>query len=343
MDQPDGKATELVAFLERLEQEPHRFDFFQAVRKLDALNTDAPRIGAARSPSDEPVRLGQAPTMAFSPATVAAFEPGTADRPHRLVVQFLGLFGPNGPLPLHWTEYARDRMRNSNDIAFAKFADVFHHRALALFYRAWAAAQPTVQLDRPESDRFAAYVASLFGWGDDSLCNRDAFPDSARRHFAGHFSCQTRHPQGLCNIVEQFFHTPVRLEEFAARWIDLPSDCHMKLGCAENAILGQTAVVGDRVWDCMQTFRLVLGPMPLAQFESFLDGGANQPRLEDLVRSYVGYELGWEVQLVLEREQIPMTRLSGNGRLGWTTWLGGAASRDDDASDLILEPHRGAA
>src|SRR6478609_2460492 len=92
-----------------------------------------------------------------------AFFAALADHPYefdfyqalpRLYVTFGGMFGPQGPLPLHLTEYARDRIINSADPTFARFLDIFHHRMLSLVYRAWADAQPTVQFDRPESDRF---------------------------------------------------------------------------------------------------------------------------------------------------------------------------------------------
>ena len=85
--------------------------------------------------------------MVFAPAALAAVEQAP-DRPPRLLVRFFGLFGPDGPLPLHLTEYARDRMRNWRDATFQRFADVFHHRALSLFWRAYADSRPTISFDR---------------------------------------------------------------------------------------------------------------------------------------------------------------------------------------------------
>ena len=103
--------------------------------------------------------------MAFAPSTLSAFEEQAGGRPPRLEQRFFGLLGPNGPLPLHLTEYARDRLRHHGDRTLVRFLDLFHHRLALLFYRAWAEARPTVQHDRPDEDRFATYVGSLAGYG----------------------------------------------------------------------------------------------------------------------------------------------------------------------------------
>lgn len=333
-------SSHFVELLRSLENEPYRFDFFQALRRLECLSPDSPRWGESAGPAEDPVRLGQEPSLAFAPSTLAGLERGKDGRPARLVIHFLGLLGPNGPLPLHLTEYARDRVRNADDPTFARFLDIFHHRMLSLFYRAWATAQPAVQLDRPTADRFADYVGSFLGIGESPFQHRDAVPDWAKLYYAGQFASQSHHARGLTAVIRDFFQLPGRVEEFAARWIDLPQDCRLRLGQSpQTGVLGETAVVGDRVWDCMQTFRIVLGPMPLKRLESFLPGGASRQCLDDFVRNYVGDELGWEIQLVLKKEEVPRSELGLAGRLGWTTWLA-SDSRKRDADDLILEPKR---
>ncbi len=176
-----NRATpETVALMQALEAAPHRFNFFQAMRLIEAANPHLDRIGKAQKPGGEPVRLGQEPSLAFAPSMLAAFRPGEEDAPDYLSGFFFGMFGPNGPLPLHLTEYARDRERLSHDPTFRAFADVFHHRMMSLFYRAWAEVQPTVQLDRPEEDQFAKYVGATFGMGQQALTNRDALDDHAK-------------------------------------------------------------------------------------------------------------------------------------------------------------------
>lgn len=322
------------------QENPHRFGFFQAMRRLDALHGDQPRTGHATRLREEHLRLGQDPSLAFAPATLSSWTPGSEGRPPRLGVAFMGLFGPNGALPLHLTEYARDRLLNSSDPTFARFADVFHHRMISFFYRAWAQAQPAVSFDRPESDRFGAYVGSLLGIGVPELRKRDAAPDLAKLYYCGHFSLQTKNADGLRETLADFFEVPVTIEEFRGSWIEIPEPERLRMGESElTGTLGVSTIVGSRIWDRQLTFRVLCGPMVLEDYERLLPDGTSLDRMAALVRTYIGDELIWDCQLVLKREEVPMLELGRSGRLGWTTWvLSGPAERDSD--DLVLDPGR---
>lgn len=337
---PDGARPDgATAFLRALAAEPYRYDFFQAMRRLEALFPGRPRIGAALRPVDEPVRFAQQPALTFAPAALAAFQPPDAEHAYgTLSVRFLGLLGPNGPLPLHLTEYARERQLHAGDRTFSRFLDVLHHRYIAMFYRAWAQAQPTVSLDRPREDRFAAYAGALVGLGTPGLCDRDAVPDHAKLYYAGLLSRHVRNSDGLAALLSGFFRIPVTVEQFVGHWLTLPVDDRTRLGTAETAALGRGAMLGARVWDRQHKFRLRLGPLPLAQYESFLPGGAAIDKIIAWVRQYVGFELDWDLRIVLARDEVPRTRLGAYGRLGWTTWLGRKTPRTVDAADLRLAP-----
>src|SRR5690242_5058102 len=132
-----------LSFFRALAEKPYDYDFYQALRRIECLFPDKPRLGRALRPVDEPVRFGQEASQSFAPAAISAFVAGEAGKPPRLEQRFFGMFGPNGPLPLHLTDYARERIIQGGDPTFARFVDIFHHRFLELFYRAWAQAQPT--------------------------------------------------------------------------------------------------------------------------------------------------------------------------------------------------------
>ncbi|CAN5907443.1 type VI secretion system baseplate subunit TssG [soil metagenome] len=337
-------ALALNALWTALEREPWKHDFRMALRRVETLFPHLPRLGTAARPSDEPLRLGHTPAMDFAPAALSAFTPGTQGRPPRLDVRFFGLFGPNGPMPLHLTDYARERLL-ARDPTLARFADMFHHRLLLLFYRAWSQAQPAVSLDRPAQDRFATYVGSLIGYGSPALTRREEVPDHVRLHFAGLFAQRTRNADGLAAILGGYFRQPVRIETFVGHWMELPGSERTRLDQqpGPSQQLGMGVVLGRRVWDRQHKFRIEIGPLTLERFESFLplEKPAGKPLrgLVALVRDYLSQQLEWDLRLVLQPAEVPRTRLGANQRLGWTSWLG-ARSRRADAPALTLDAER---
>lgn len=341
---PGGKPRSMaqalgrVEFERRLAEAPHRFGFFQTLRRLECLHPDRPRIGESRRLAEEYLRLGQDPSLAFAPATLSSYEVGKEGRLSRLGVAFLGLFGPNGPMPLHLTEYAHDRVHQHGDATMARFADIFHHRMLGLFYRAWAQAQPCVSFDRPAGDRFGDYVGSVMGIGTSDLRDRDAAPDRAKLFYAGRFSLHARNADGLRDLLEDYFEVPVALVEFEGSWVEIPEPERLRLGESPlTGALGVSTIVGSRVWDRQLKFRVVCGPMGLEDYERLLPDSRSLARMEALVRLYTTDAFLWDLQLVLKREEVPRIELGRSGRLGWTTWLlGGEADRDSD--DLVLDP-----
>ena len=323
-----------------LAEDAEKYDFFQALRLIENAYPALPRIGESARPRDDAVRFGMNPDMIFQPNALAAFTPASADRPARLALNFFGLLGANGPLPLHLTEYARDRERNLGDATFARFLDIFHHRLASLFYRARAAAEPTVSLDRAEADRFSTFVGSMFGIGAPGLRERDAIPDFAKLHFAGLLASKTRNAAGLVTILREFFKFPVALEQFVGQWMPLPLDGCSRLGALDGScLLGTSTVLGKHVWDCQNKFRIVIGPIDYIEYQRMLPGGGSMQRLLDWVRNYVGDHLDWDVRLILEKSQVPTLSLGGVTRLGWSSWIGKAA-RQNDARDVLLTPLR---
>lgn len=330
-DLPDPVIPDAVA------RAPHRFGFHVVLRALEARHRAPPRLGRGRTPSQDLIRLSQEPGVTHAPAALAGVEPGTEGRPDRMVVHMFGLFGPDGPLPLHITEMARERQRNHADPTLRRFIDLFHHRTLSLFHRAWADVRPTVGFDRPEEDRFGLYAGALIGLSTEGLRDRDAMPDLTKLHFAGLLAGQTRHASGLAAILSAFFEMPVRVETFIGTWLRLrPEDLSRLSGGTGVAALGSTTMLGGRVWSRQDKFRLVFGPLSLAEYERLLPGGGSFRRMVPIVRTWAGDALAWDANLVLRRDEVPRTTLGRQGRLGWTTWLL-PRRRTDDAADLFLD------
>ncbi|MEL6198087.1 MAG: type VI secretion system baseplate subunit TssG, partial [Pseudomonadota bacterium] len=260
---------------------------------------------------------------------------------HRLSQRFFGLFGPNGALPLHLTEYARDRARNHRDPTLTAFADMFHHRMLSLLYRAWASGQPAASFDRADDDPFGEKLAALSGMAGVAFEDRDAMPDLAKRHFSGLLAAAPRSEAGLKAILARFFKAEVEIESFVGSWLALEQQDRGHLGGAPmglsmtgGAVLGGGASLGEKVWSREAKFRLRIGPLSLDDYRRLLPGGQSLKRLAAIIRNYAGETLEWEANLVLQADEVPPTVLGQSGRLGFTTWIG--RRPEGDADDLYL-------
>lgn len=334
-----GSGPNDLSLFDRLVEGPEEHHVFQALRVLEAHYSDAPRLGESRRPRQDPLRLGQEAELAFPPSSIADFTPATKDGPARLTNRFFGLFGPQGPLPLHLTEYARDRKRNHRDPTMVGFADMLTHRMMSLLYRAWAEGAPAVSFDRDE-DPLADRVAALAGYHGKGLQNRDDMPDLAKLHFTGILGQGTKTPAGLVAILSDFFQVPVQLEEFVGSWLQLEPDDRWQMGRGQGG-LGQSTSLGEKVWSRSAKFRLRIGPLNLQDYERLLPGGAALDRLRAIVRSYVGDFLDWDVNLVLAGDAVPRASLGGTTRLGHTSWIRSRPDPDidqPDVEDLFLYP-----
>ena len=339
-----AREEQLAALFSALASAPREHDFFAVLRHVESLRPQLPRIGTALRPSQETVRLGQDPELSFAPAALESFVVGDRPAP-RLGVRLFGLLGPQGPMPLHFTEYVRERLRFRGDATLVRFLDVFHHRLLSLFYRTWAQAQPAVHHDRPQSDRFATWLGASYGAEDAGATTR-ALPETARLFQAGLLGARSRHPEGLAKLLRQYFRVPARIEQHVAAWLMLAGEDRGRLGYSRNrperihapmARLGASATSGSKWRDHQFKFRVALGPLTFAQYHGFLPGEAAWRQLREWIEHYAGLDLRWDVELVLASAHVPEPRLGRTTRLGISAWLGRGGGAKD-RGDLHLRP-----
>jgi type VI secretion system protein ImpH len=324
-------------FWQNLVNAPYKGDLFSVLRWVECQTQDKPLLGRSPRPHFDSLRLAQEPSLNFAASTISSVLHVPGDAHPRVTIHGFGLFGPNGPLPLHLTEYARERLRRFNDPTFVRFADMFHHRLILLFYRAWADTQSTVSMDRRGEDRFTRYVASLVGYGQPGLRSRDNVADHAKFFHASHLARQTRNPEGLAKILSVYFEVPVVVQEFVPHWITLLASEQTRLSQFNgNNRLGEESVIGTRVLDAQHKIRIRMGPMPLARYCTLLPTGIAATHIATWIKNYLGLEFFVQLQLVLRKDAVFSAQLGNCAQLGWTSWLD-AHRNQLDADDLTIE------
>ena len=312
---------------EALFEYSYEYDFFQAVRLLHLILSDRQGVGRIAKPSEEPVRFKARQSLEFPASSIHSISAETD--PPQMIVAFLGLTGVQGALPHHYTEHILARAQ-AKDFAMAEFLDIFNHRLVSLFYRAWEKHRFPVRFQlaaaKQEIDEYTQYLFDWIGLGTAGLGGRMAVTDQAFLRYAGLLG-QTPHcAVSLRAILRDYFGVEVEIEEFVGAWYSLAEDDQCDLsGSGLNNQLGGGAIAGDAVWDPQAGFRVRLGPLRLERFLSFLPAGRAVRELNDLVRFYVGLVLQFDLQLVLQADEVPWCKLGDDTpagpRLGWSAWL----------------------
>jgi len=328
-----------------LYEEGYRFDFFQAVRLLERMYPVRRPVGHDAIPAEEVVRFRAHLSLSFPPSEIYEIAPPSdGNGPAHMTVAFMGLTGPLGVLPRHYTELLLTRARQK-DATLRDFLDMFNHRLISFFYRAWEKYHFTVAFERAVSrqegeDRFSQYLFDLIGMGTQGLRGRLEVEDETLLFYDGLLAQHPRSASALTGLLTDYFRVPVDVTQFIGQWLSLSAGTRSRLGPRQaNNALGLNVVAGSRVWDQQGKFKLRVGPLTATEFYNFLPSGEAFRQLVGMARFYAGQEFDFDVQLILRAAEVPGCRLGATGefapRLGWSTWLK-TGEFTHDAEDAVF-------
>jgi type VI secretion system protein ImpH len=321
--------------------EPYRFDFFQAVRLLEKIFPDKKRVGGAALPNEEPVRFKTKLSLDFPASQIDSldriFDETAEQERNDMLINFMGMLGMGGVLPMHYTELALDRIRH-RDTAMWAFLDIFTHRSVSLFFRAWTKYRFPVGYDLGNDD-FTTYLFDLTGLGTSGLRGRMSLSDESLLPYTGMISQKPHSVNAVENILSDYFSVPAKVIQFFGQWLPLSRSDRTMLGQA-NSTLGRRTIAGTKVWDQQSKFRIKLGPLDVQHYIAFLPNGSAYKALRSIVRFVTGLEFDFDVQLELRKAEVPpsilTTRAVRRPMLGWTTFLKSTPVTMDDRQ-LVLE------
>ena len=316
---------------EALFERGYEFEFFQAARLLARMSPERKPVGGSAKPREEFARFASRLSMAFPASAVHDIErvPDSAD-PVRMTVAFLGLTGTQGILPFCYTEWMIARHAAKDD-TLAAFFDLFNHRLLSLFYRAWEKHRPAVQYELSAArdrwpDPFSHSLFDLIGMGTAGLRGRMRVQDESLLLYAGLIAQRPHSASALRSILRDYFSVPVEIDQCIGDWYELEEAdrCHLSEELERNQ-LGEGAFLGEEVWNQQGRFRIRVGPLGLERFLEFLPDGLAMAKLVELTRYLVGQAMAFDVQVSLRAGEVPYCRLDDEGadapRLGWMGWL----------------------
>lgn len=315
------------AWEDALREAPESFGFFQAVRLLHRHLLDRRGVGEFADPSREVVRFSANPSMAFPAGEIQDLRIDEEDQA-RMMVNFLGLVGHMGVLPMQYSLLIDQQAAAEGDPdALRDFLDIFQHRILSLFYKAWERSHFYVSFERGEDGPLLRRLMDIVGLGSGDLHDRTRIRDEALLFYSGLLGSHHRSAVALQRLMEDYFQVPVEVVQFKGGWYGLSLDSQCRIDDEEDlgGSLGEGLVVGDEIWDPQARVQIKIGPLHRAEYDDFLPGGAAHKALKGVTQFFGDGQFDFEVQLILHRDDVPGIVLGAEEdsapSLGWGTWI----------------------
>lgn len=324
-----------ASVMQRLIDEPYRFEFFQAIRLLLAFLREHgipdERSFAHILRFDSSMRLG------FPASEIESLQGGgeveartatmlllaLANEPNlriRVTPAFIGFLGTCGVLPYHYSERIAAHQQKDRGAGASAFIDLFSNRLVGQFYLAWEKYRLEHSVTNKGRDRQLPILLALAG-----SANAATPDDQALAYYAALFRTRPASACAIAQALTEYFGVPVRLEESVGAWDNIPEKLQSRLG-GPNPRLGFGAVLGKRVWRRDRRIRLHVGPLGSRDLDRFLPRSEGALAMGKMLALFDVGRIEVEVRLILKQECIrPWTLTTKGGasaqRLGWTTFL----------------------
>lgn len=337
--------------IQRLLDEPYRFEFSQAVSILLRWFSahGVPRDKALK----QHLKFDNSLSLSF-PASeierlqavgdgVVETEMGLAEAlVNQLGLQihitpaFMGLLGAKGTLPFHYTERILDHQLTRKDEAPRAFLDIFANRVLALFYEAWRKYRFEYAISDGD-DVFLPLLMALTGArSDDEGSGLNADRDQLIGYYAGVLQQRPLSATVLGRVLSCYFGVPFDVEECVGHWSVKAVHEQTSVG-AFNTSLGANAMLGATTWRPDLYARLTVGPLSKSEYAGFLPSEKCAQALKRMLGLLGDQTVTYEVVPILRARYVQPVQLCSDpatgARAGFDCFLVSCPS-DIDRADM---------
>ena len=302
-----------------------QIDFYKAVfiieNQLKKDGLEHRHVGYDSNPKHELIKFTATqkfgyPGNAITKLEETSFEDGL----HKVNMQvsFMGLTGCSGALPQFYSELVMQRLRYK-DTTMRDFYDMFNHRLISLYYRAWKKYKPSLNhINKDKNKDPYTQILGLLsgGYNEHQL------------HFSGLYSRKIRNASDLKSILTSYLGCDVAIKQMIGQWHDLKPQEQTRLASqalfeGQHARLGVDTVIGKQIWDVSSSIEIHISSDDPSKAKSLLPKGSLFELSNKIIKDYVGNSVQFRLIIESDFHELEAVSLSKNScQLGANSFLG---------------------
>lgn len=340
--------------VQRLLEQPHRFELIQAMRMLDLWFR---KSGVAQDEAlTRYVRFQNSISMSFPASQIEALSahadtdlPVNSDRALqaalaarqlkyiRITPAYFGFLGASGVMPYRYTEDIAAQIQTKKYEGSRAFFDVFSNRIMALRYQAWAKYRVRQSADASGSDALLPIQLAIGGARSrpTSAVTDSDVSDEVPAYYAAMLRQRPASAKVIAAVLTEYFDAPFEVIQFVGKW-DAPEQNSLCMAGKQNSTLGMGAMLGARCWERNSRVELRIGPLSMSQYEDFLPAASGCKALVKLLSLFSLPTLEFQMRLVLRADEVKPIALGAPtcARLGMGAFLV-TAPQPVECDDLV--------
>ncbi|MDO6548650.1 type VI secretion system baseplate subunit TssG [Pseudoalteromonas carrageenovora] len=301
-----------------------QIDFYKAVfiieNQLKKHGLDYRHVGYDSSPKQELIKFTATQKFGYPGNAITKLEEtGFEDGMHKVNMQvsFMGLTGCSGALPQFYSELVMQRLRYK-DTTMRDFYDMFNHRLISLYYRAWKKYKPSLNHVNYEKnkDPYTQILGLLSGGYNEH-----------QLHFSGLYSRKIRNAFDLKNVLSSYLGCDVSIKQMVGQWHELKAQEQTRLASqalyeGQHARLGVDTMIGNKVWDVSSNIEIHIKSDDPDKAKQLLPKGPLFEIANKITKDYVGNAINFRLVIESNFQNLGAAKLSKNEcQLGANSFL----------------------
>ena len=243
------------------------------------------------------------------------------------VLNFLGLYGINSPLPrcYHDQVAMQQSIFGENEVPLQNFLDIFNNRFYWLYYQSWKKYKYYFYFNEGSTNKVTERINAFIGRGPNFVKKESKISHFALLKFSGFLSNRVRNKSGLLIMLNYVFpFIKINIKQFIPKWIKFSKI--PRLGKSDNndsLRLGENTFIGESALDFMSRICIEIGPISFNQYLTFTPNSENAEKLKELLDVYLNDGLEYDVKISIKSDTITDIDWKDDRlKLGSSLWLG---------------------